>query len=111
MYVCVCDQWMSKAGEEASVLAAIDLKSSIRSALSKYDRLNISTHHIEPKSATPPLQDNRAAKGSAPVATGTQWKFGSDIKGQDVLDPNAELDPTTAHAQLAKLKRKQQKSQ
>ena len=98
---------MSKAGEEASVRAAIDLKSHIHSALAKYNKLKITSAHdtCEPAKPVMPPQQDAAASGSAPVVTDLEWKFGSDIQEQG-LEAELELDPTTPHAQFAKLKQK-----
>ena len=100
---------MTKAGEEASVRAAIDLKSVIHSALAKYNRLNItdSTHHsYKTRDATPPYQDKLAAS-MLPKVTDSKWKFGGDVQTEASRE---EMDPTTAHAQFAKLRQKKQET-
>jgi len=98
---------MTKAGEEASICAAIDLKSVIHSALAKYNRLNITSSanpSHETKTATPSHEDKPAAS-TLPKVTDSKWKFGGDVQTEASWE---EMDPTTAHAQFAKLRRKKE---
>lgn len=40
---CVCGQWLTRAGGDADLKVAIDIKSGILAALDKYKKLNIAS--------------------------------------------------------------------
>lgn len=100
---------MTKAGEEPSVRAAIDMKSLIHTALAKYNKLSISSTQPlrETEPATPTISRVKADSSTIPLITDLEWKFGSDIQ-ESRSTTELELDPTTPHAQLARLKKRKQ---
>ncbi len=94
---------MVKAGEQDNVLEAIDLKARISAVLAKYNKLDIIFKNRPPDKKE--LSGSHAEiKGRVPVPTVTdpEWRFGGSISESN----DAELDPTTLQAQLAKLKKK-----
>lgn len=99
---------MTKAGEVESVRSAIDMKNKVKSALAKYNKLNIVFKDPLPEEK-PANRDTETGKDShrvsAACVTESEWKFGTDVPAS-VPVADLELDPTTPQAQLAILKKK-----
>lgn len=113
MFLCLipstCFQWLSKAsGEDATLRAAIDLKQRVRNSLDKFDRINIiyeepssSKRSVNSQNTTSREDDSDLV--SKPQVTHPEWKIDSHSQ---VSTFDAELDPTTSHAQIAKLRKR-----
>lgn len=86
--------------------AAIDLKSRIHAALAKYNKLNITfTQPPHETQSTKPIP--QVVKTDFPPVTDLEWNIGSgDQESESKVE--MELDPTTPHAQLARLKKLKQ---
>ena len=85
--------------------AAIDMKCSVNTVLTKYNKLNITfTQPLHSTEQTTPIPPVKSGSSYTPI-TEQEWKFGSDTLHKLESRVEVELDPTTPHAQLVKLKK------
>lgn len=106
MMVCLSLQWISKApGEENALRNAINLKHRVRISLDKFDRLKIiyKTKREDLKAERCSGETEGAAVSKPQLIHPPEWTIHSQ---SHVSMFDAELDPTTPQAQIAKLQKK-----
>ena len=106
--MCVCVQWLTKAGDERDLKDVIDIKSGILAVLEKHKKINVAMSATSPrKTASPPHTFTPPPPNDPQPSTSAEVDH-TPSSSESLYSRQLELeqDPTTIQAQLGALHRK-----